>query len=72
MTQPTELASSLRAQDAQAPAAVARPSLATCDECLGSGGWYRYEPALEPGPGLLYLSCLHCRGTGRTDEPRAA
>ena len=36
-----------------------------CEECLGSGGWYRYEPALEPAPGLLYLSCLHCRGQGR-------
>jgi len=38
----------------------------TCEECLGSGGWFRYEPALEPSPGLLYLSCLHCRGQGRT------
>lgn len=37
-----------------------------CNECLGSGGWFRYEPALEPAPGLLYLSCLHCRGSGRT------
>jgi hypothetical protein len=37
-----------------------------CEECLGSGGWYRYEPALEPSPGLLYLSCLRCRGSGRT------
>lgn len=72
MTQPTELVSSLRAQPAQAQAAVARPGLATCSECLGSGGWYRYEPALDPGPGLLYLSCLQCRGTGHTVEPRAA
>lgn len=37
----------------------------TCEECLGSGGWYRYEPALDPAPGLLYLSCMHCRGQGR-------
>lgn len=37
-----------------------------CEECLGCGGWYRYEPALEPAPGLLYLSCLHCRGSGRS------
>ena len=36
-----------------------------CEECLGSGGWYRYEPSLEPAPGMLYLSCLHCRGSGR-------
>lgn len=43
----------------------------TCEECLGSGGWYRYEPALEPAPGLLYLSCLHCRGQGRTLFARA-
>jgi hypothetical protein len=35
-----------------------------CDECMGSGGWFRYEPALEPSPGLLYLSCLQCRGSG--------
>lgn len=37
-----------------------------CEECVGSGGWYRYEPALEPAPGLLYLSCVQCRGSGRT------
>lgn len=36
-----------------------------CDECLGSGGWFRYEPALEPNPGLLYLSCMQCRGSGK-------
>lgn len=35
-----------------------------CDECVGSGGWYRYEPALDPAPGLLYLSCMQCRGSG--------
>jgi hypothetical protein len=40
---------------------------ASCEECAGSGGWFRYDPALEPTPGLLYLSCVHCRGTGRTD-----
>jgi DnaJ-class molecular chaperone len=43
---------------------------ADCDECLGSGGWYRYEPALDPAPGLLYLSCLQCRGSGRTAQAR--
>ena len=37
-----------------------------CTDCLGSGGWFRYEPALDPAPGLLYLSCVHCRGSGRT------
>ena len=42
----------------------------SCDECLGSGGWFRYEPALEPAPGLLYLSCLQCRGSGRMALPR--
>jgi hypothetical protein len=47
-------------------AASTRPSNEACDECLGSGGWFRYEPALAPAPGLLYLSCLHCRGSGRT------
>lgn len=40
----------------------------SCDECLGSGGWFRYEPALEPAPGMLYLSCVRCRGTGRTAQ----
>ena len=43
----------------------------SCDECLGSGGWFRYEPALEPAPGLLYLSCLQCRGSGTPLLPRA-
>lgn len=47
-------------------AAAAQP----CDECAGSGGWYRYEPALEPAPGLLYLSCLQCRGSGRPILPQ--
>ena len=50
-----------------AAAAAAQPS---CEECIGTGGWYRYEPALDPGPGLLYLSCLQCRGSGRLALPR--
>jgi hypothetical protein len=37
-----------------------------CDECVGSGGWYRYDPSLETSPGRLYLSCMQCRGSGRT------
>lgn len=37
-----------------------------CQECLGTGGWFRYEPALDPTPGMLYLSCMECRGSGRT------
>jgi hypothetical protein len=53
----------------EAPAAAVARRVGTqlrseCDECLGSGGWYRYEPALDPEPGRLYLSCLTCRGTG--------
>ena len=44
---------------------LARPTAEPCEECLGSGGWYRYEPALdEPTPGRLYLACMHCRGSG--------
>ncbi len=54
---------------AAASALPAAPQPA-CDECLGSGGWFRYEPALEPAPGLLYLSCLQCRGSGRMALPR--
>lgn len=50
---------------------VAAASHQSCEECLGSGGWFRYEPALEPAPGLLYLSCLQCRGSGRTAPARA-
>jgi hypothetical protein len=46
--------------------AVAKASPEPCGECVGSGGWFRYEPALEPSPGLMYLSCLQCRGSGRT------
>ena len=54
------------------PTEAARPATAVpaCEECLGSGGWYRYEPALDPAPGLLYLSCLQCRGSGRLALPR--
>lgn len=65
--------SDLNLPDATIPApAHAAPASATepCEECLGSGGWFRYEPALEPSPGLLYLSCLHCRGSGRTAQAR--
>jgi hypothetical protein len=47
------------------PLSASAPAGEPCDECLGSGGWYRYEPALDPAPGMLYLSCLHCRGSGR-------
>ncbi|MEJ8840403.1 hypothetical protein [Ramlibacter sp. AN1133] len=53
--------------EAAAAAAAAQPS---CEECMGTGGWYRYEPALDPGPGLLYLSCLQCCGSGRLALPR--
>ena len=53
----------------QAPVAASAPR--QCDECLGSGGWFRYEPALEPSPGLLYLSCVQCRGSGRLALARA-
>lgn len=49
-------------QQAAAMHGAAQP----CEECVGSGGWFRYEPALEPAPGLLYLSCLQCRGSGRS------
>ena len=51
--------------------AVSASSPQQCDECLGSGGWFRYEPALEPSPGLLYLSCVQCRGSGRLALARA-
>jgi hypothetical protein len=43
----------------------AAPAGEPCEECVGTGGWYRYEPALDPAPGMLYLSCLNCRGKGR-------
>lgn len=47
-------------------AALQQPAAqSSCEECAGTGGWYRYEPAQEDGPGRLYLSCLQCRGAGR-------
>jgi len=53
----------LPAAEPQRPSAsAARGSLEPCEECLGTGGWYRYDPLREPG--VLYLSCLQCRGTG--------
>lgn len=58
------------AQSGASAAHLAAHDSAACDECLGSGGWYRYEPALENAPGLLYLSCLHCRGSGRASVLR--
>jgi hypothetical protein len=56
---------------AASPTPVAQPAQQPCEECVGSGGWYRYEPALDPAPGLLYLSCVQCRGSGRTALARA-
>jgi hypothetical protein len=53
------------AQPAGPSALLAAQAIATCEDCLGSGGWYRYEPAMEPAPGMLYLSCMQCRGSGR-------
>ena len=52
-------------------AVLTQPTSEPCDDCLGSGGWYRYEPGMDPAPGRLYLSCLHCRGTGHTAEAHA-
>ena len=74
-TEPNQTMSDLHATHAAAQAAASAALLgaqdsATCDACLGSGGWYRYEPALENAPGLLYLSCLHCRGSGRASVLR--
>lgn len=46
------------------PAPAALPAMSECEECQGTGGWFRYEPALEGSAGRLYLSCLPCRGTG--------
>ena len=65
----------LHVTDVAAPPAAAAATLSsegatTCETCLGSGGWYRYEPALEPATGLLYLSCLPCRGSGRASVLR--
>ena len=42
------------------------PQQADCGDCIGSGGWYRYDPSLDPSPGRLYLSCVSCRGSGKT------
>jgi hypothetical protein len=55
----------------QPPAEQALAPAQPCRECLGDGGWYRYEPALDPAPGVLYLFCLHCRGSGRAAGSRA-
>ncbi|HEX2546099.1 MAG TPA: hypothetical protein VHL79_14550 [Ramlibacter sp.] len=57
--------------EAQLAAAAALRNVPACNECQGSGGWFRYEPALDPAPGLLYLSCVHCRGSGRTGQLQA-
>jgi hypothetical protein len=56
----------LDAPSLPAPAVPTPAAETRCEECLGSGGWYRYEPALDPAPGRLYLSCVQCRGSGRT------
>ena len=50
---------------------AAAPDPGACRECLGAGGWFRFEPALEPAPGMVYLSCLQCRGSGRLALARA-
>lgn len=50
---------------------IAQPIQAGCDECAGSGGWFRYAPSEEPSTGTLYLSCLGCRGSGRLSFPRS-
>lgn len=54
-----------------AMAAATQPAHEGCEECVGSGGWYRYEPALESSPGVLYLSCVQCRGSGRSLFPQS-
>jgi DnaJ-class molecular chaperone len=59
MTTETILATAPSTAQQQAPVST------DCDECAGSGGWFRYEPALDPAPGQLYLSCVECRGSGR-------
>ena len=61
---------SLAFEGEQAPHS-ATPGEASCDECQGAGGWFRYEPALAPAPGLRYLSCLRCRGSGWLALPSA-
>lgn len=57
--------------EVQAHAAPAAAAQQHCEDCAGSGGWYRYEPALDPAPGLLYLSCVQCRGSGWLAAARA-
>ena len=57
-------------QQAGALAAAVAAATPSCEECLGSGGWFRYEPALDPAPGMLYLSCLQGRGSGRLQLAR--
>jgi hypothetical protein len=64
-------ASVQQAQDLPQTSPVAAPDAGACTECLGSGGWFRFEPELEPAPGMVYLSCLQCRGSGRLAQPRA-
>lgn len=61
-------ASGLQSEAQAAADAAARQH---CEECVGSGGWYRYEPALDPAPGLLYLSCVQCQGSGWLASARA-
>jgi hypothetical protein len=41
-----------------------------CEECAGTGGWFRYDPRVESDAGMLYLSCVGCRGSGRTAQPQ--
>jgi hypothetical protein len=66
----TELSTFSPFVDPQAQAAAAAAATqAACEECAGTGGWYRYEPS-HPEPGLLYLSCLGCRGSGRLAFPK--
>ena len=67
---PAPHATDAAARPAAAASILSPEVAAACEACLGSGGWYRYEPALETAPGLLYLSCLHCRGSGRASVLR--
>jgi hypothetical protein len=57
-------------EQAATDSAPAAPARADCEECVGSGGWYRYDPSLDSSPGRLYLSCMQCRGSGRTASAR--
>jgi hypothetical protein len=61
MSDITLAAPALEAQISPAHVAAVQ---APCEECVGSGGWFRYDPALETSAGLLYLSCMQCRGSG--------